>query len=123
MILGKTTLSVQRVAAGSFVNGRYVNGASTTFDIEGSWQPLTGRQREQLPELYRTRHTASLRCDAQQTKLSPVDVGAKTRQDVVVREGRRYEIIAVEDWTDHAAPTRHIEYTLAEIGADEEARR
>jgi hypothetical protein len=122
-ILGAASFSVQRVAAGSLVNGRWVDGASSTFDIVGSWQPMSGRQREQLPELYRTRETAKLLCDPAQTRLSPVDVTAKTRQDVIVRGGRRYEIIAIEDWTDHAGPTAHIAYTVALIDADEEVRR
>lgn len=122
-ILGAASFSVQRVAAGSFVDGRWVDGASSTFDIVGSWQPMTGRQREQLPELYRTRQTARLICDTAQPLLSPVDVAAKTRQDVVTRSGRRYEIISVDDWSGHAAPTAHVTYTLAEIGADEGGRR
>lgn len=122
-MLGTASFSVQRVAAGSLVNGRWVDGATSTITVVGSWQPLSGRQREQLPELYRTRQTARLICDTAQPLLSPVDVAAKTRQDVIVRGGRRYEIIAIEDWTDHAGPTAHIAYTVALIDADEEARR
>lgn len=122
-ILSAASFSVQRVAAGSLVNGRWVDGASSTITIVGSWQPMSGRQREQLPELYRTRQTARLICDTAQPLLSPVDVAAKTRQDVLTRNGRRYEIIAIDDWSSHAAPTAHIAYTLAEIGADEEGRR
>lgn len=122
-ILDRSALTVQRVAAGSFTNGRFVDGATSSLTVLGSWQPMSGRAREQLPELYRTRETAKLLCDPTQTRLSPVDVAAKTRQDVIVRAGRRYEIIAIEDWTDHAGPTAHIAYTVALIDADEEARR
>lgn len=123
MILGATTLTIERVAGGSLVNGRWVDGAATTFPLTGSWQPMSGRQREQLPELYRTRHTARLLCAPDQPQLAPVDVAARARQDVVVRQGRRYEVIGVEDWTDHARGVPHVAYTLAEIGADEEGRR
>lgn len=123
MILGASSITVERAAAGSFTNGRWVDGAATTLTLTGSWQPMSGRQREQLPELYRTRHTARLLCAPSQPLLSPVDVAARTRQDVIVRQGRRYEVIDVADWTDHAQGVPHVAYTVAEIGADEGGRR
>lgn len=122
-ILGKTTFTVERAAAGSRVNGRWVDGAASTLTLRGSWQPMSSREREQLPEGYRTKHVAKLYTDCDQPLLTCVDLATATRQDVILRDGRRYEVIAVADWSDHAAPTRHRAYTLAEIGADEETRR
>jgi hypothetical protein len=42
--------TVTRTAAGSYTNGRYTEGAESTFTIIASIQPVTGRDLADLPE-------------------------------------------------------------------------
>ncbi len=124
MILGGRTYTVSRVAAGSYsaTTGAWTDGATSTFSIVGSWQPLNGREVERLPEAYRTRQSAKLLCAAAQPALYPVRPGSAQRPDVVTRDDARYLVVASSDWTDHASPTAHRAYMLAELGPDEEVR-
>lgn len=122
-MLGEKTYTVERVAAGSFVVGAWTDGAATTTNVRGSWQPVSGRTRQNLPEGIRNQTSAILYCDAFQTALQTSNLAAKTRADVIQRDGRRYEVLTEIDLTDHAAPTRHRAYALGEIGTDEEGRR
>ena len=122
-MLGQKTYTVERVAAGSFVAGAWTDGAATTTTVLGSWQPVGGRIRQNLPEGIRNQTTAILYCDSFQTTLQTSNLAAKTRADVIQRDGRRYEVLTEIDLTDHAAPTRHRAYALGEIGTDEEGRR
>jgi hypothetical protein len=60
MILGSASFTRTRYAASTVVNGRTVNGATTTSTITGSVQPLTGREVERLPEGVRQRVTLKI---------------------------------------------------------------
>lgn len=124
MILGARTYTVTRVAAGSYslTTGAWTDGASTTLTVVGSWQPMPQREREALPEGYRTRGAAKLFCDATQAPLSPVRVDSKQRPDVVERDGVRHLVVGVAEWTDHAGGVPHRAYALVELGPDEEVR-
>ena len=124
MILGARTYTIEREAAGTVSSaGIFTPGASSTFTVRASWQPMTGREREQLPEGDRTRASGKLYCDAIQTPLRTAAPQGGPRCDVVQRDGRRYEVISELDWSDHASPTAHRSYVLAEIGLDEGGRR
>ena len=122
-MIGVATYTVERVAIGAFALGVWADGASSTLTVRGSWQPVSGRTRQDLPEGIRNQTTARLFCDASQGILQTTNLATRTRADVVQRGGRRYEILAELDWADHAAPTRHRAYALGEIAADEEVRR
>lgn len=124
MILGARSHTVSRVAAGthSLTTGAFTDGATSTFSVIGSWQPISGREQERLPEGYRTRQAAKLFCDAAQPELYPVRVGSAQRADIITRGTARYIVVGSEDWTDHAGSTAHRLYMLAELGADEEVR-
>ena len=43
-------LTVTRKSAGSYINGKWVPGAPSTFPIQTSWQPATGKDLEVLEE-------------------------------------------------------------------------
>lgn len=124
MILGASTLTVSSVAAGSYslTTGAWTDGATTTFTVSGSWQPLTGREVQALPEAYRTRQTARLFTAPASAELFPSDPATGRRADVVTRAGRQYLVISASDWTDHTGGVPHRAYTLAEVGADQEVR-
>jgi len=119
ILLGATTMTVER-RSGGYVDGVWTPAVTETFDIRASWQPINGRERQNLPEGYRTRQTSKL-------YTQPADVlrGARPGpggypEDIVIYKGRRFEVISVEDWRDHNANTRHNKYLLAEIGSDGE---
>lgn len=123
-MIGTRTHTVSRVAVGSYslTTGAWTDGATSTFDVVGSWQPVTPREQESLPEGYRTRQSAKLLCAASQPELYPVRPGSKQRPDVITRGTARYLVVGTEDWTDHSAPTAHRKYMLALLGDDEEVR-
>ena len=47
-LLGVETVEVTREAGGSYVDGRFVPGAESTFDVDISWQPMTGDDLDKL---------------------------------------------------------------------------
>ena len=120
-LLGRQTHTLERTAAGSYVAGVWTVGAPASSTFTGSLQPLSGRELERLPEGLRTRATSQLFTDPD-VQLLTVELSTAKQADVVVTPtGRRFEIVAVEDWTAHSARTAHYRYLLAELGADEEA--
>lgn len=122
-LLGKTTVTVQRFS-GAYVDGIWQPGTPATFTTDLSVQPLAGRERQQLPELYRSRQIAKAYGMPSNTQaelpLKTTDTAASSMADRVVYKGRTYEVISVEDWNDHGladgAATDHVRYLLAEQG-------
>jgi len=118
-LLGAKPMVVQR-QNGSWVDGVWVPGAlAETFSIVASFQPTSGREREELPELYRTRQTAKLFTQPW-VELRTTDLENMRNADLVIFDGRTYEVASVYRWDYHAAPTRHRKYLLAEVGLDGE---
>lgn len=120
ILLGATPMTVERTV-GAYVDGIWVRdaGSTETFTILASMQPINGRERLDLPEAYRTRQTSKLYTQPG-TVLRGTQPTLDEPEDVVIYKGRRYEVVSVEDWRDHAASTRHNKYMLAEIGLDGE---
>lgn len=115
-MLGAIPITLTTRAAGSYVAGVWTPGEATTSTILGSPQPLTGRQREKLPEGLRTKQTLRLFTTA---VLSPLSIAGPTACDQVTIDGRLYDVDVLSDWSKHAAPTAHREYLLIERGQDE----
>ena len=72
-----------------------------TFCLNGvSVQPMTGAEREVLPELIRDRQLIKMytRC-----RLQSVDVEGKVRADRVDYEGQEYVVQNVENWGPNGA--------------------
>ena len=88
-------LTVTRYAAGSYSNGNYVNGATSTFSIIMSVQPINGRELIYLPEGQRTRQFLT---GYTETLLQTANQEAGTKADVVAYNGRNYEVQRVEYW-------------------------
>lgn len=120
MLNGVESIAVVRDPGGTYVAGTYTPGSPVTeFIIFGAVQPLTPRQVELLPEAARVKASMSLFADAFQQELSPSDLDAKRHGDRVTASGVTYMVLAMEDWTRHAAGQPHRRYALQEVGADE----
>lgn len=115
-LLGSITVTVRRQSPLSYVNGEAVRGSESTFTALVSIQPMSGREREDLPEGYRTKRVSKLYT---RSDLHVLDVDTATPGDIVEYDGTDWEILSARDFTDHSRPTAHRKYILSEIGADE----
>ena len=61
----RKTYTVTRVAAGDYVDGKWVEGATSTFTIQASLQPAKPKEMEMLPEGRRNQETYKLYSDTQ----------------------------------------------------------
>lgn len=93
--LGTETVTISRMAAGSYTLGRWTDGATSTFDISASVQPLNPREIQDLPE--NRRFTESLKLYTE-TELRAGSVNSSTQPDEFTRDGKDYEILSVAKW-------------------------
>jgi hypothetical protein len=116
-LLGATTMTLRRYDSPvTWVAGERVLSSTSDSSIVASFQPLRGREREELPEGFRSGQTAKL---YSRTELNVVDLATETPGDLIIREGVTYWVFAAADWTDHARPTQHYKYLLSEVGEDQ----
>lgn len=117
ILLGARSYTVTRRSERStYADGVLVGPAKTTLTIRASVQPTRGRDLERLPEAYRSQ--ARYKMYTRSVLRTAQVYGASA--DRVTRDGETLEVSAVLDWSDHRAPTRHHEYVLSSIEADEE---
>ena len=90
------TLTVERVNPGSYVNGKFVAGAATTFDIKTSWQPATGRELEALPEGMRQ---SAIFKGYPGDEVKTADPETLQEEDVITGpDGGSYRVVFVGPW-------------------------
>jgi hypothetical protein len=92
-ILAMQTFTVTRYAAGTYTEGGYVAGTTSTFSIKASVQPVKGQELMRLPEGERLRDYLAVYTDTQLRSLQ--DDKAPDRISI---EGYTYEVVAVDDW-------------------------
>lgn len=102
MLLGATTITLRRVAAGSRgSDGRWSDGARTDSSITASVQPAQGEDLQALPEGLRSRRTIKVYTT---TELRTADQQAGTSPDQLVLSGLAgvddgtYEVQTVQPW-------------------------
>jgi hypothetical protein len=83
-----------RRAAGSFVNGVWVEGATTQMQILCTVQPATGEAMQRAPEGRRNESGYSVFTD---TAIRTAEKGANN-PDIMVISGQVHECIAVDVW-------------------------
>ncbi len=93
-----TTLTINRTATGTYVDGRFVPGVASTFTADANIQNSTPDETLRAPEGRRggelkTVHTAE--------QLIPSDETAQTKGDSFIYKGNKYEVFSVEDWSDN----------------------
>lgn len=115
-LLGKETVTVRRQTAVTYVEGEPVYGAETEFSAVVSIQPISGKERDDLPEGYRTRNNAKLYT---RDDLHVLDVATGIPGDIVEYEGSDWEVLSDKNFMAHKVSTRHRKYMISEIGADE----
>jgi hypothetical protein len=87
------TYTVTRTVAGSYVQGRYVPGGTTTLNVDASVQPITGRDLLALPEGQRTEE---MRVVFAKTELRTR--GPSNDPDRLTIDGEAWEVRNVERW-------------------------
>lgn len=90
-------VTVKRPAAGSYVNGVWVEGAQSTLIIKASVQPATAEEMESLPEARRNLGVYKLYTDTQLQNL----LENANNPDIVVIGGHDYEIMRCEPWQNN----------------------
>ena len=92
------TITHRRTAAGSWgTDGRYNPGGTTDTDITASVQPLSGRDRQKLPEGDRTRHGKKVYTFETSILFRTVDQHGQELADRFVIGGVVYEAYHVDD--------------------------
>lgn len=91
------TVTITRYNAGSYVEGRWVEGSTSTFDVKGSLQVLRPEEMLRLEEGQRLEATRKFYT---KTKLQSAEVAAGTRADRFDYLGDTYEVLSVGDWND-----------------------
>jgi hypothetical protein len=80
--------------SGSYVAGRWVEGAGSAFEIVASIQPATPKELQRLPEGDRVRDVIAIWTTTElQVAASPA-----AQADRVTYAGASYEVQAVERW-------------------------
>jgi hypothetical protein len=119
-ILGPQTITVERNAAGTYVDGVYVPGAADApFTVVGAIDVAPPRIVDMLPEAARVRARWTLYCDSLQTALKVTDLAVPRSGDKLTVRGFSYRVTEVGDWTHHSMGVPHRQYIMLEIGDDE----
>jgi hypothetical protein len=91
-----TAYTVTRYAAGSYVNGRYVRGAASTFTIAASIQPAGEHDVLRLPEGLRDRKTIAIFTT---TPLQHASEDAAV-SDRITYLGEVFEVSSIDEWNE-----------------------
>lgn len=103
------SLTVRRRAPGQYVNGTYQPGAESNFEAVLSVQPLTDKERLNLPEAQRNRRILKGYSD---TALQVADEATRAEGDRIEFDGTEFEVIRVETWPGDLS---HWKVELAEV--------
>lgn len=90
-----TDLTVTRYAAGSFVDGDYVNGATSTFTALMCVQPANDRDLINQEQAQRSKRWLKGYTD---TELETVITATSKKADRVSFDGKMFEVQHVEQW-------------------------
>ena len=87
------TLTVTRKTPGSYIDGRWIGGSDSTFEIETTWQPANGRDLEILEEGKRQSVVFKI---FPEIELYTADSKTKRESDIVTGiDGYDYEVVMV----------------------------
>lgn len=95
-MLATGTYPVTRTAAGTYVGGSYVPGATVSLTVEAVVVPASGRQLERLPEGQRSKDTIAIYSP---TELRTASVDGPPA-DRLTWQGASYEVQSVKPWNE-----------------------
>lgn len=88
-------IEVRRTAPAYYVEGRALHAKPTSTTISAVVQPATSRDTQRLPENLREVEAIAVWCEF---ALRGASVATGSPSDVIVWDGRNYEVKAVEPW-------------------------
>jgi hypothetical protein len=91
--LSTGTYSVTRVLQGTYTQGRYTAGATTTFEISACEQPVEGRKLQPQAE---GEHADEIRVLYTNTELRTRT--PQVEPDVITIDGEAFEVFRCEKW-------------------------
>lgn len=110
-LLGVTTVTVTRPGVTTVTEGKPVVATGTTFSIELSIQPLTGREAQYLPEGIRERAQYKAYADLAQATLQPLDLSTGRGGDTLSYASKNWKVTQGFPWDLHV-PAGHHKYIL-----------
>jgi len=93
----------RRKAGGSRVKGQWVPGTPSDTVFDGSWQPAGGKILELLPAGKRSREVYKCFAGLDMDFTSADDHGDE-EADVIVWEGKEYEVTTAAKWNNGLIP-------------------
>lgn len=105
-------ITLQRLSAGSYVNGLWVEGTITTSIITASIQPMSGEELQSLPEERRVKKNYKLFTASQ---LLTVQNPTKNPDRVIIF-GELYEVYQVFPWLNNIIS--HYEAYVSKVDTD-----
>jgi hypothetical protein len=96
--LPTTTITVTRRSAGSFTNGVYGGGSTTTLTLSAIVAPASPREVQVLPE--GLQDAAILSIHTRELLRTAIENGVQA--DRLTYGGKTYEVKRVEDWSAQA---------------------
>jgi len=82
---------------GVYVKGQWKEGAAKDIPFKGTAQPASGKVMELLPEGKRNSETITVFAPAN-LKFIPAEPELQQSGDIIVWEGRNYEVLIVRPW-------------------------
>lgn len=102
--------TVTRKAAGAYSTGYYAPGATTTFAIAASVQPVTGRDLRSLPEGQHAEESRVIYTATELRTRTPT-----TEPDVITIDGDPWEVTRVERWEFGTDTTHYRAYASRQV--------
>lgn len=95
----RSPVTLRRPSAGAYVNGLWVEGATTDSIITASIQPLTGEDMEELPEGRRESEGYKMYTSTQVRTVQ--EAGSDQNADRIVFNSKEYEVHRVNPWQNN----------------------
>jgi hypothetical protein len=102
----------KRSIGGEYVKGQWKQGVPVDTSFMGTAQPASGRVLELLPSGKRNFETITVFAPVE-LEFTPADEQAQVSGDIIIWEGRHYEIISARPWK--AGLISHWELTASRI--------
>lgn len=111
----RSPITLRRPSPGSYVNGRWVEGATTDSTITASIQPLTGEDMQSLPEARRESEAYNMFTSTQVRTVQ--EAGSNQNSDRILFGGKEFEVHQVHTWQNNANFTivNHYRYFILRI--------